>query len=71
MRRNHMLYLDVMIGNEWKGQVKYDGPGLPIMLEDGFFMESYDLGELRSFVEDRKPSLKGKDYHLEFSNQRV
>ena len=66
-----MLYLDVMIGDEWKGQVKYDGPGFPIMLEDGSFIESYDFDELCSFVEGKMPSLKGKNYHLEFYNQRV
>ena len=66
-----VLLLDIMLGDEFLCQLRYDGHGFPTLLENGTFVEEVRYEDLQKFVEDKKPSLIGKDYHIEFSNQRV
>lgn len=34
-------------------------------------MPTYDGDDIKRFVEEKRPSLKGKGYRIEFSNQSV
>ena len=64
------LLLDIMIGDTYKGQLKYYKHGKPDLI-DGKIIEVFDTEELKKFVEEKRPSLIGKDYRIEFSNQKV
>ena len=64
------LLIDIMLDGIWKGQLKYCKHGKPSLI-DGEIIEYYEEEELRAFVEEKKPSLKGKPYTIEFSNQRI
>ena len=64
------LPLDIMIGDTYKGQLKYYKHGKPDLV-DGKIIEVFDTEELKQFVEKQRPSLIGKDYRIEFSNQKV
>jgi hypothetical protein len=64
------LLLDVMLDGRFKCQLKYEKPAFPLIL-DGEVVESYDASDLREFVERERPSLKGKDFKIEFATQKV
>jgi hypothetical protein len=64
------LLFDIMMGDTYKGQLKYYGHGKPDLI-DGKIIEVFDSEELKQFIEEKRPSLKGKDYRIEFSNQKV
>ena len=64
------LLLDVILNGRFKCQLKYERSGFPLIL-DGEIIESYNAEDLREFVERERPSLKGKDFKIEFSNQKV
>ena len=55
------LYLDIMIKDRFITQIPY--PYCPLF--------PIDSEELRSFIEDKRPSLKNKDFRIEFSNNKV
>ena len=56
-----IIYLDIMIKDRFITQIPY--PYCPLF--------PIDLEELRSFIEDKRPSLKNKDFRIEFSNNKV
>lgn len=44
---------------------------VPVCSGGGVIIPTYDGEDIRRFVEDKRPSLKGKDYQIAFSNQTV
>ena len=64
------LLIDIMMNGRYKGQLKYYKHGRPDFI-DGRIIEVFDAEELKQFVEEKRPSLKGKDYKIKFSNQKV
>lgn len=56
-----IIYLDIMIKDRFITQIPY--PYCPLF--------PIDSEELRSFIEDKRPSLKNKDFRIEFSNNKV
>lgn len=68
---NKPILVDVMLGGKFVCQLKYTKRGFPRIFADGEVIESVSQDDLRAFVEEKRPSLKGKDYKVAFSNQRV
>ena len=64
------LLLDIMLNGRFKCQLKYEKNGFPLIM-DGEVLESYDASDLKEFVERERPSLKGKDFKIEFATQKV
>lgn len=64
------ILLDIMLDGVYKGQLKYYGRGFP-KLVDGKVIEVFNTKDIEAFVEEKKPSLKGKPYQVLFSEQRV
>lgn len=58
---NKSVYLDIMLKGRFIKQLRYEY--CPI-----FDVKAKDL---KKFVESKMPSLKGKGYNINFSNQRV
>jgi len=63
------VLLDIMLGGRFVCQLKYTKRGLPKMI-DGKIIECHDPGDLKRFVEEKRPSLKGKDYQIAFAELR-
>ena len=64
------VLLDIMLNGVYKGQLKYYGHGNPELI-NGKIVEVWDPEILRAFVEEQRPSLKGKDFQVHFSNQKI
>ena len=64
------VYIDVMVGNNFVCQLRYDKPGFP-EIHDGEVIETHREKDIKAFIEEKRPSLRGKPYHVSFSNQRV
>ncbi len=62
------LLLDIMLNERWQCQLRYYKRGFPRIV-DGKIVEVYDMCDLRRFVEEQRPSLIGKPYVIEISNQ--
>ena len=69
-RTTPTLLLDIMLGDVYKGQLKYYGHGNPELI-NGKIVEVWDPKILTAFVEEQRPSLKGKDFQVHFSNQKI
>ena len=56
-----VVYIDIMLGNRFYTQLEYEYcPLWPI-----------EEKEVETFIESRCPSLKGREYNISFSNQKV
>ena len=64
------LLLDIMLDGRFKCQLKYKATGFPLIL-DGEVKECFEDSDLKEFVERERPSLKGKDYKIRFTTQKV
>lgn len=64
------ILLDVMLNNHFVCQLKYDKQGFPALI-DGNIVEQHNIEDLERFVEEKRPSLKGKPYTIAFSNQKI
>lgn len=64
------LLIDVMIKDKFVCQLRYTGKPFPSVV-GGVIIPTYDGEDIRRFVEDKRPSLKGKGYQIAFSNQTV
>lgn len=64
------LLLDIMVGSKFLCQLKYTKRGFPEFI-DGKFIEVHNLDDIKSFIETQRPSLKDKNYRIEFSNQKI
>ena len=56
-----IIHLDIMVKDKFVTQIPY--PYCPLF--------PIDLEELKSFVLEKRPSLKNKDFKIEFSNNKV
>ena len=65
--KQRSILLDVMLGNHYECQVSYPLRGYPLV--DG--LEVIDTNLLRLIIETKRPSLRNKDYHVAFTNQKV
>lgn len=65
------ILMDVMLGNHFECQIEYPFRGYPLEEIDGQVVEVIDNTFLRTLIEAKRPSLKGKGYHVEFTNQKV
>lgn len=64
------LLLDVMLGDRFYTQLSYSKRGSPDFI-NGALVEIHDYDDIKKFVLDRLPTLKGKDIHIEFASQKV
>ena len=64
------ILLDIMLGGKFICQLKYDGMPFPELI-DGKVVPVYDSDDLEKFVYEKRPSLRGKDIRIEFSNQKT
>ncbi len=67
----HPLLIDITLHDRFIHQVRYTKRGWPMKLEGGGIMEVHNMEDIRAFIESLYPSLKGKDYHIDFTNQKV
>lgn len=70
MKIPNFLLIDVMIGERFICQLRYLGNPFPSVV-GGVILPTYDGDDIKRFVEEKRPSLKGKGYRIEFSNQSV
>ena len=71
MKIPSFLLIDVMLGDRFVCQLRYLGRPFPSVVEGGVILPTYDGDDIKRFVEEKRPSLKGKGYRIEFSNQSV
>lgn len=64
------VLLDIMLGGRFICQLRYDGMPFPEMI-DGKIVPVYDSEDIRKFVYEKRPSLRGRDIRIEFSNNKV
>lgn len=64
------ILIDIMLGNRFVCQLKYDKHGWPKMV-DGKIVETHRAEDIEAFVYQQRPSLKGKGITIKFSEQRV
>lgn len=64
------ILLDIMEKGRFLCQLKYLAKGRMEII-DGKPIMAYDLRDIRRFVFEQRPSLKGKDINICFSNSRV
>ena len=67
---NSPLLLDIMKDDRFYKQLKYTKRGIPEEI-DGKILETFDDFELKNFVEESLPSLKGKNYRIRFSDGKI
>ncbi len=70
MKIPRFLLIDVMLGSKFICQLRYKGRPFPSVM-DGAIIPTYDGDDIKRFVEKERPSLKGKGYRIEFSNQSI
>ncbi len=65
-----VLLLDIMLNGRFFCQLRYTGRGRLEWLGEklGYV---YNEASIRSFIERMRPSLRGKDYKVDFAKQRV
>ena len=64
------VLLDIMQDGRFLCQLRYNKRGFPQMI-NGEFVEVHDQKDIEEFVYSQRPSLKGKNIKIEFSNQSV
>lgn len=64
------IFLDIMEHGRFLCQLRYTKRGWPRIV-DGKIIEVHDSGDIERFVYEQRPSLKGRDIKILFSNNRV
>ena len=64
------VLLEIMQDGRFLCQLRYNKRGFPQMI-NGEFVEVHDQKDIEEFVYSQRPSLKGKNIKIEFSNQSV
>ena len=64
------VLLDIMCEGRFLCQLHYNKRGFAQMI-DGEFVEVHDKKDIEDFIYSQRPSLKGKNIRIEFSNQSV
>lgn len=67
---NKPVLLDVMLNGNFLCQYRYFARGFPKLI-NGKIQEVYDMRDFRRFVEEKRPSLKGRNYQVLVSDQSV
>ena len=65
------VLLDIMEKGRFLCQMVYDKRGFPESIGGGKFVEVHRLEDLKKFVYEKRPSLRGRDIRIEFSNNKV
>ena len=65
------FYIDIIMDGKFVCQLQYTKHGFPLLTGGGKIKESHRMRDIRAFVEERRPSLKGKYYECEITEQRV
>lgn len=65
------LLLDVSLNGRFICQLKYDKRGFPEEIGGGRYIEVHRMEDLEAFVREKRPSLRGKDIKIAFSDQKV
>ena len=61
VQANSIIYLDIMMGGKFVRQIPYEY--CPLF--------EIDSDEVKDYVEKKCPSLCGKSFNINFSNQRI
>ena len=61
VQANSIIYLDIMMGGRFVRQIPYEY--CPLF--------EIDSDEVKDYVEKKCPSLCGKNFNINFSNQRI
>ena len=64
------ILLDIMLNGRFICQLKYEGMPFPELI-NGKVVPVYDSEDMERFVFEKRPSLRGKDIRIEFSNQKA
>ena len=64
------ILLDVMVGDHYECQLRYTKHGYPELI-NGEIIEVYKEEDLKSFVEECRPSLKGRNYKIFLTDNRI
>lgn len=64
------IYLDIMLGDRFVCQLRYTKRGWPRMV-NGKMVETHSAKDIEEFVYAKRPSLRGMDIDIRFSDQRV
>lgn len=64
------FFIDVIENGRFLCQLHYTRRGLPVVV-DGRTVESHDLRDIEEFVYENRPSLRNRNIHIAFSNNRV
>lgn len=64
------ILLDIMLGSRFVCQLKYDGMPFPELI-DGKVVPVYNADDMKRFVFEKRPSLRGKDIRIAFSSQKA
>lgn len=68
--RKPSIHLDVMLNGRFVCQLRYAKHG-QLKIIDGEIREVHDLEDLKSFVEQKRPSLKGQPFTIEITEQII
>lgn len=64
------LFLDIMLNGRFVCQMKYVGNPRPIFI-DGKVVPTYKIEDIARFVFRKRPSLRGKNINIKFTNQKI
>ena len=64
------LLLDVIVDDRFYRQLRYPKRGFPTII-DGKAIETYKVSDFKAFAEEQLPSLKGKNWSIIPSVQRI
>ncbi len=70
MKTKNNMFIDVMLKGRFACQLRYSGRPFPLLL-NGKVQAAYDFTDIRQFVEEKRPSIKDKDFRIAISNQQV
>lgn len=65
-----MVLLDVMVDGRFNCQLRYFGTPFPQII-DGEVVACYNDDDIKNFVYEKRPSLKGKNVQIRFAKQKV
>lgn len=63
------VFLDVMLDDRYVATLTYPVSLKNVRQDDGKLSFSVDYSELTAFVERERPSLRGKQYRIEFTDR--
>lgn len=65
------ILIDILEHGRFICQMVYDKRGFPQEIEGGKIVETHRLKDIEKFVYNKRPSLKGREIRIEFSNQKI